>query len=724
MGFINYNISLTGVSSFSASGILNLSVTGDSPPFGIVWVNPVSGNSFSSQTINTPTYYVTGLTAGTYSFFLTDSNIPVNDVTRIINFNLTSASTVSVELVNNTTCGLNNATILVRTENVFDSNTIELYRNGVLYKTKVSNSTVSYFNFIESGSYYVRCIDDGGSQGFSNTLFVRDSTPLDFGLYVVDSPFCYQNTGRIFVLGETGTPPYTYRWINIPIFQTGNSVNNLSNGNYGVTVTDFYGCSVKKFATVGMGTKLSLINFTTSPPSCFENNGSITTLVSGGTPPYSYNLSDGSSKIVMSNQATFTNLSSGNYVISVTDAGLCNISQAIYLTSTNAFSILQLNIVRATCQELGKILVSLQGGFPPFYYTLTNSSGIELRQTSTLNGTAFSSLKPDIYTLTIQDSRKNCTYSEEVEIISEQNFSLSLETNSTVCGGRNGSIVANVTPNVTGLTYIYSLSNGTQSTPTSSTTYTFSNLYPGPYTVSVLDIQNCSDSEQAVVQGSSSYKLNLVPTESYNGEGGTITALVGNVDTNFNLVWSNNVNGQTGIYITGLTAGTYSVTISGANGCQQFVETQVQNIVNSSTTVSFVYSRGTSTYTPATSVTLQTMMYSGYTNLTQGSQNCVLSSATFSLKVTIDTDEYIFPFYTTKSFTRIPTLSYFAPILENAVLSIPYIETCTVNATNNTISITSQIIDGVQYYKDDLITFDILVYFNIKCLSINDVTCP
>jgi hypothetical protein len=84
----------------------------------------------------------------------------------------------------------------------------------------------------------------------------------------------------------------------------------------------------------------------------------------------------------------------------------------------------------------------------------------------------------------------------------------------------------------------------------------------------------------------------------------------------------------------------------------------------------------------------------------------------------------VFPFYNTKSFDRIPTLTYFAPILENAVLSIPYIETCTVNAEKNTILITSQIIDGVQYYKDDTITFDILIYFNIKCLSINDVTCP
>jgi hypothetical protein len=117
-------------------------------------------------------------------------------------------------------------------------------------------------------------------------------------------------------------------------------------------------------------------------------------------------------------------------------------------------------------------------------------------------------------------------------------------------------------------------------------------------------------------------------------------------------------------------------------------------------------------------------MYSGFTYTTQNAQNCVLSSATFSFKVAIDTDEYVFPFYSTKSFNRIPTLTYFAPILENAILSIPYIETCVVNASDNTISITSQIVDGVQYYKDETITFDIIIYYNVNCLSINDVTCP
>ena len=724
MGYIDYNFFLTGDCSNTASGAVNISVTGASPPFSIVWVDPISGNTFTSQTISTPVYSVTGLTAGTYSFRLTDSDFPTNESTDIISFYINSATTTSLSLVNSTLCNQNNGALRSITDTVYNFNTIELFKDGQIYRTQTTDLNDYYFGGLPPGSYYTKVTDAGGCQGLSNTIFILPSTNLDFGLYVIDSPYCYLGTGKIFVTGQTGTPPYTYTWTNVPSFQTGSSVNNLNAGNYAVTIKDFYGCLARKSTTVGVGKKLSLINLTTNPATCFESDGSISVLVSGGTPPYSYNLSNGSSKIVTSNSVTFNGLSSGNYTISITDAGICSISQEIYLVSGQAFSIFQMNVVKATCRELGKISISLQGGFPPFNYTLTNSEGLETRQTTNLNSTSYTGLKPGVHTLSISDSLKKCTYVEEFEITSEQNFTLTLTPTNTVCGGRNGKIVANVNPVSTGLTYVYSLSNGVTSTPTTATTYTFSNLFGGPYTVNVVDSENCTESEVTVLEGSSPYQLSLVPTNAFNGSGGTITALVGNVSTNFSLVWSNNVNGQTGIYLTGLTAGTYSVTLSGSNGCQQYAKTTIPNIVNSSTTVSFVYSRGTSTYTPATSLSLQTMMYSGFTYLTQGAQNCTLSSATFSLKITIDTDEYIFPFYSTKSFTRIPTLSYFAPILENSVLSIPYIETCVVNAVNNTISITSQVIDGVQYYKDDTITFDILVYFNIKCLSINDVTCP
>ena len=57
-------------------------------------------------------------------------------------------------------------------------------------------------------------------------------------------------------------------------------------------------------------------------------------------------------------------------------------------------------------------------------------------------------------------------------------------------------------------------------------------------------------------------------------------------------------------------------------------------------------------------------------------------------------------------------------------MSIPYITDCTVDAVNGSIEIESEVVGGVEYYKDETITFDILIDYDISCLSINDIVCP
>ena len=721
MALINYNIFLTGDCQNNGNGTFLLSTNGVSPPISINWIDPISGNSFSSQTIVNGVYNVTGLSASSYSFYLSDA---LNNSTNEIAFVITSSCTINIGLIQNTTCGGINGGISATTDTNYGLNTIQLFKDSVLYRTTTTTTNGANFFKLPPGVYSAKVTDVGGCIGFSNNVIINNSTNLDFGYYVIDSPQCYANSGRIIVTGVTGTPPYTYQWSNLPYLNFTDSATGLTSGGYGITITDFYGCSTTKAAAVNVGKQLSLVNFTQNTPTCFNADGSVTFIVSGGTPPYSYNLSTGEQQILLSNAVTFNELTSGNYTLSVTDLGLCRFNQDFTLTAKRSFTVLQTQIVNASCQELGKIFISIQGGFPPYYYKLVSSGSSEIRQTSILNSTSYSNLEAGLYTLMIEDTIGSCVYEEQITILTTSNFTLSLTPQDTTCGNPNGSITANIITDSTGLTFTYQLSNGDQSAPTTATTYTFSNLPSGPYSVSVTDSDSCNASEYTFINTSTPYSVILTPTSAFNGSGGTISAMIKETSGPFNLTWSNNVNGQTGYYLTGLTAGTYSLTVSGTNGCQQFVTANVGNVISSSTTVTYIYSSGSSVRTDSTSFSLQSMMYSGYTNLTQNAQNCVLSSATFSLRVTIDTDEYVFPFYSTKSFSRIPTLDYFAPILENAVLSIPYIETCTVNATNNTISVTSQVINGVQYYKDDTITFDILIYYNVKCLSINDITCP
>jgi hypothetical protein len=316
-----------------------------------------------------------------------------------------------------------------------------------------------------------------------------------------------------------------------------------------------------------------------------------------------------------------------------------------------------------------------------------------------------------------------CSYSEFFVIDNEQHFDISVVPTISTCRNSNGTITVEVTPYITGLTYQYYLSNGLYSIPTTSTTYTFTGLPENVYNITVNDNTTCSISSTTIVGFTEPYNVFLYPTGCLNGNGGTITALIQETEGPYNLIWSSNVNGQTGIYVTGLTAGTYTLTVSGESNCLTSRSVDITCDPKQTTSYSFKYSTGVKETTPTTKLTLRNMMYSGYTSLVGNTTNCTLSSATFNLKVDIGGTEYEFPFYYTESFDNIPDLNYFAPIIESSILTIPNIQTCTVDAEKNTINILAKADSTTEYYKGETITFTIRIYFVIKCLSVNDIVC-
>jgi hypothetical protein len=273
------------------------------------------------------------------------------------------------------------------------------------------------------------------------------------------------------------------------------------------------------------------------------------------------------------------------------------------------------------------------------------------------------------------------------------------------------------------LTYTYYLSSGQHSAPTTATTYTFTGLPSGIYTVTVIDNTTCTITGSTYLSTTQPYQVFLYPTDCLTGSGGTISVLIQETDGPYNLTWSDNVNGQTGIFITGLTAGTYTLTVSGNNNCITSRSVDVTCAPRGTTSYSFKYSTGVKETTSTSKLTLKNMMYSGYTSLVSNATNCSLSSATFNFKVNIGGTEYEFPFYYTESFNDIPDLSYFAPIIESSILTIPNIQRCTVDAEKNTINILAKADSTTEYYKGETITFTIRIYFVIKCISVNDIIC-
>ncbi len=721
MGLINYSYSIIGDCNNTSSGGFSLSFTASTPPLSIVWGNP-SGGTYINELITSNPYSVTNLSAGTYNFTLVDSD-PSTPNRAGVDVYITSSVTITLESFNNTECGLNNGILIAKIPVNYYGNTIRLYKDNVLIQTASTLVTEYYFKNLESGLYYAIVEDYGGCMGTSNSCIVGESSSLDFGFFVTNNAACTVQSGQIFVTGITGVAPYTFKWGgSIPSSQTGSTVTGLTSAGYELTLTDSRGCSTTKITTVGNSQPLGLVTYTPTPPTCFQNNGEITFITSGGSAPFNYLLSNGVSQTLISNQVTFTGLSAGDYSLRVTDSGLCDIVVPASLRTPALFSVITTSKTNASCNTLGTFTCNLAGGTPPYSLVLSSSTQITT-QNSNINTTTFSGLIPNTYNITINDRSNVCAYNEEFTINNEKHFDITVVSTVDSCRSGNGTVVVEVIPYITGLTYQYFLSNGLFSVPTTSTTYTFTNLPTSDYLITVKDNTTCTMSGFTVVDYTEPYKVFLYPTECLNGNGGTISALIQEDFGPYNLIWGDNVNGQTGIYITGLTAGTYTLTVSGESNCLTSRSVDITCNPKQTTSYSFKYSTGVKETIPTTKLTLRNMMYSGYTSLVGNTTNCTLSSATFNLRVDIGGTEYEFPFYYTESFDNIPDLNYFAPIIESSILTIPNIQSCSVDAEKNTINILAKADSSTEYYKGETITFTIRIYFVIKCLSVNDIVC-
>lgn len=723
---LNYTYSLVGDCGNTSEGIFSLSYSASSPPVSVTWIDPISGISFSSQTLTANPYTVTGLTAGTYTLQLKDTSYLGSTPSEIpIIFTITSSCTITLTVQQNTTCGSNNGSLYAYMPINYSVNYVHLYLNGELVQSGATNS--SYFNFsnLESGLYYAIVYDMGGCYGTSNSVIIQPSTGLDFSLYTVNNPACVLQNGQIYITSVSGTGPYTYTWSdNILSSVTGTSVTGLTTGAYGVTVTDSLGCSTTKSTNVLNSSPLSIISYTSVLPTCYNSDGSLTFYISGGSAPYSYNLSNGDSQILISNQVTFTGLTSGDYTLTVNDAGLCQTFSEVSLYTPSSFSIISSNKEDVYCNQLGTIKTQLQGGTPPFFYTLSASSGSITNRTTSFLTNTFKDLTYGDYLLTVRDINSACTYNEVITLKNYTNFSISTTANTATCSTSNGSINVGIYQAYkTGLTYTYYLSNGLRSVATSNENYTFTGLPSGQYTVTVVDNTTCTVTASTYISTTQPYQIFLYPTGCLNGNEGTISALIQETDGPYNLTWSNNVNGQSGIFLTGLTAGTYTLTVSGENNCVTSRSVDVTCAPRTATTYGFKYSTGVKETTSTSKLTLRNMMYSGYTSLVSNATNCSLSSATFNFIVNIGGIDYEFPFYYTETFDNIPDLSYFAPIIRSSILTIPNIQSCSVDAEKNTINILAKADSTSEYYKGETITFTIRIYFVIKCISVNDIIC-
>ncbi|QQS29630.1 MAG: PQQ-binding-like beta-propeller repeat protein [Sphingobacteriales bacterium] len=142
------------------------------------------------------------------------------------------------------------------------------------------------------------------------------------------------NNGIITGAVQVGTPPYRYIWNGVtsgPNFSPtyAISIQNLEAGNYTLQMLDGVGCLASYEVTLTQPDEL-VAEFSSSTPTAGNSDGEIEVLVSGGTPPYTYEWNTTPPQT----GTTATNLAAGVYSLTVTDSTNCTLEQTVDLFVT------------------------------------------------------------------------------------------------------------------------------------------------------------------------------------------------------------------------------------------------------------------------------------------------------------------------------------------------------------------------------------------------------
>ncbi|MCF8294479.1 MAG: T9SS type A sorting domain-containing protein, partial [Bacteroidales bacterium] len=428
-----------------------------------------------------------------------------------------------------------------------------------------TGTTTQDLGNIMAGNYSLTVSD---ANGCSSTYFVTITQPstLVSSVSSVNVSCNGLANGSINLTVSGGTGIYTYTWSD---GSTTQDLTGISGGNYLVTVSDANGCTTSQSVVISEPLALAVslsdvgvASYNGYSVSCNGSlNGGIQSTVIGGTAPYTYVWSNGSTL------ANPTNLGAGVYSVTVSDSHSCTTTATITLTQPpvlNATGITTShNGYGVSCQGStdGSINVSVTGGAGVYTYSWSNGA-----TTQDLNN-----LGAGIYSLTVVDGN-GCTDTYFTTITEPAAIELSTVLSHVLCNGSmNGAVNLSVTGG-TGI-YTYSWSNG-------ATTQDLSGLAGGTYTVTVIDNNGCFNVLTSVITEPQALVVTGVATSFYGTynvscNGASDASLEISVDGGvlpYVYAWS---NGATSQNLSGIPAGSYTVTVTDANSCVQTVTVNI-----------------------------------------------------------------------------------------------------------------------------------------------------
>ena len=392
----------------------------------------------------------------------------------------------------------------------------------------------------ETGSWTSPACQGDPNYNFSSSLNCCSTTASG------TPPTCFNGTNGSATATPNGVAPYTYSW-NTTSVQNGQTATNLSPGNYMVTVTDNGNCVSTATVSLTNPPQITTVMNSTNVTCNGANNGQATVTPNGGTPPYTYSWNTTS----VQNGQTATNLSPGNYMVTVTSANNCQVTNTVTITEPSPISVVVTSTSSTCGQPNGSATATPSGGTAPYTYSW-NSTPVQ-------TGGIATGLPSGNYTVTVTGTG-SCTATGTVNISQSGSLTATATSTDVRCfGGNDGT--ATVTPSGgTNYTYLWN------TTPPQN--LATANLSAGTWSCTVTSGQ-CSTSVSVTIAQPTQLASAITTTgvSCNGGSNGTATATPTGGTSPYTYSW-NTIPTQVGQTATGLMSGTYSVIISDANNCQ------------------------------------------------------------------------------------------------------------------------------------------------------------
>lgn len=501
------------------------------------WAGP---NGFLSTSANPIIHNATSIHAGLYQVTVTDADGCQS--TGSVNVTVSDAPMTTIQSYN-ATCGASNGFI-----------DMSVYSGTMPFAYTWSNGTTTQDNYaLGRGNYIVTVTDANGCMNTASASVGEVNGPnvVLTGMNVL----CHgTSTGSIESVVSGGTTPYRFFWSQ---GATSEDLSNLMPGLYRVTVVDANGCGDVESVTIFQPDQL-FADQSASDVSCFGGStGSVTINVNGGVSPYSILWSGGSTTFQR------TNLSSGIYTATVTDANGCQqiLSVPLNQPASALSSVLSANDVTCFSANNGSINQTVTGGTRPYYYVWSS----DLNPTFMATSEDIDSLQNGMYRVTVTDSR-GCTASSAVMVSQPGVLAIALTATNLSCfKSQNGAISQVVTGGNAPYTYLWSDGQTTQNR---------TSLQAGVYTVTVTDIKGCTASSSRTITEPA--EMTPIATPTHNDcnsiASGSIVLTITGGTSPFTYSWS---NGATTKDINNLLAGNYIVTITDNNNCLNILQIQI-----------------------------------------------------------------------------------------------------------------------------------------------------